>query len=266
MSEELEKLKSIGAQKIYEDTHIPVLHVKAILGHNFDGLLRVQFVGFISILEKEYHIDLSSLKSAGIAYFDDKEALNSDEGLLVLPQKKNKSNTIYMIIVISIFSIVMMYQSGFFGEEKVKEQVIDDVLIQKVQESIRPVNTIEDLNTTTENNLTNEANSTQNIIEPIEETQAVAKSFKIVTKSKVWLGYIDVQTNKKNQKTFQGEIQLDPEKKWLLILGHGYIKIFINGEEVTIESKNNIRYLYEDGSVKAISPSEFKRLNRGSKW
>ncbi len=266
MSEELEKLKSIGAQKIYEDTHIPVLHVKAILGHNFDSLQRVQFVGFISILEKEYHIDLTSLKSAGIAYFDDKEASSLDEGLLVAPQKKNKANTIYMIIVIVIFLIVMMYQSGFFGEEKVKEQVVDDVLIQKVQESIRPVNTLEDLNITVDNNITNEDNSTQKILEPIEDVEAVVKSFKIVTKSKVWLGYIDVQTNKKNQKTFKGEIQLDPEKKWLLILGHGYIKMFINGEEVTIKSKNNIRYLYEDGSVKAISLSEFKRLNRGSKW
>lgn len=266
MSEGLEKLKSIGAQKIYEDTHIPVLHVKAILGHNFDSLLRVQFVGFISILEKEYHIDLSSLKSAGIAYFDDKEAANLDEGLLVVPQNNTKSNTIYIIIAIAIFSIVMMYQIGFFGEKKVKEQVLDDVLIQKVQESIRPVNTIEDLSATTESNLTNEANTTQNILEPIEEVQAVEKSFKIVTKSKVWLGYIDVQTNKKNQKTFKGEMQLDPKKKWLLILGHGYIKIFINGEAVKIKSNDNICYLYEDSSVKAISLSEFKRLNRGSKW
>jgi len=38
MSEALDRLKKLGAQKIYEDTHIPINQVQAILYENFDGM------------------------------------------------------------------------------------------------------------------------------------------------------------------------------------------------------------------------------------
>ncbi|MDF1878804.1 hypothetical protein JHD46_04025 [Sulfurimonas sp. SAG-AH-194-C20] len=259
MSEELTKLKNFGAQKIYEDTHIPVLHVKAILEHNFDSLNRVQFLGFISILGREYVLDLSSLKSSGVAYFDDKDAQNLDESLFIAPKKNkiSKTNSILLVFVVTIFS---MYLLGAFSEKKVLEQPLDDVLIHKVQKTIKPVVILEDENSTIE------SNTTTLILEIAPELEEVVHSFKIYTKSKVWFGYIDVQTNKKKQTTFTGDINLDPQKKWLLIFGHGYIDMFINEEAVKIDSRDNIRYLYEDGTVKAISLQEFKKLNRGSKW
>ncbi|MDF1883719.1 hypothetical protein JHD49_07210 [Sulfurimonas sp. SAG-AH-194-C21] len=260
MSEELTKLKSLGAQKIYEDTHIPVLHVKAILEHNFDSLQKVQFLGFVSILEREYSLDLSSTKASGIAHFDDKDAENLDENLFIIPKKKKNSNATYSVIAIIIFIIVMVYKVGSFGEDQVKEQVVDDALIHKMQETMKPVVKVEEVNTTLE------VNTTQAIVEIIEPVEVIPKSFKIVTKSKVWVGYINVKTNQKKQKTFKGEIDLDPEKKWLLLFGHAYIDMYIDGEIVKVNSRDKIRFVYEDGSVEAISAKEFKKLNRGRKW
>ncbi|MDF1877035.1 hypothetical protein JHD47_04335 [Sulfurimonas sp. SAG-AH-194-L11] len=268
MSEELTKLKSLGPQKIYEDTHIPVQHVKAILEHNFDSLNRVQFLGFVSILEREYSLDLSILKASGIAYYDDKDAQKLDENIFIAPQKTNKSSTFYAIVAIIIFIIVMTYKMGFSGEEEQQEQEVNNTLIQKVQKTIKPVVVeelvvVEEINSTSESNESNEINEAQTIA---EETPQVVKSFKIVTKSKVWFGYIDVDTNKKRQKTFKGEIDLDPQKRWLLIFGHAYIDMYINGEQIKMNSRDKIRFLYEDGSVKAISTQEFRKLNRGRKW
>ncbi|MDQ7043088.1 MAG: hypothetical protein Q9M34_06100 [Sulfurimonas sp.] len=266
MSEELEKLKSLGAQKIYEDTHIPVLHVQAILYSSFDSLQRVQFLGFISILEREYHVDLSSLKASGTAYFDDLDAQKLDESLVVIPNKRKQKGSTYFVIFIVLVMMVIIYNLGDFNEEGIEEPKVDNVLIQKVQESIKP---LEEANTTIDVNSTINVTSTQDIVleeEELKEVQKLPQSFKIRAKSKVWFGYIDVATNKKNQKTFKGEIDLDPTKKWLLIFGHGYIDMFIDGKKVEINSRDNIRYLYENGSVKAITIDEFKKLNRGSKW
>ncbi|MDQ7066723.1 MAG: hypothetical protein Q9M40_01265 [Sulfurimonas sp.] len=118
MSEELEKLKSLGAQKIYEDTHIPVLHVQAILYSSFDSLQRVQFLGFISILEREYHVDLSSLKASGTAYFDDLDAQNLDESLVVIPNKKKQKSNIYLVIFIFLFGILIVYNLDYSSKEE----------------------------------------------------------------------------------------------------------------------------------------------------
>ncbi|CAI6157506.1 MAG: hypothetical protein SPLUMA2_SPLUMAMAG2_00690 [uncultured Sulfurimonas sp.] len=264
MSEELAKLKSLGAQKIYEDTHIPVLHVKSIFEHNFAKLQRVQFLGFVSILEREYSLNLSSLKASGIAFFDEKDATSLEEGLFVVPNEKKKTtNVIYLLIAIGI--VIVVYQLGYFGEEKPKEKKVDNALIQKVQKTIKPVKIVEELNTTKVNNITK---TKLTVIEVPEVVVKVAKSFKIFTKSKVWFGYIDVETNQKKQKTFRGEIDLDPNKKWLLLFGHGHnIDMFVNGELVKLRSRYyDIRFLYENSTVKMISLEEFKRLNRGRKW
>ena len=85
----LQRLKEIGAQKIYEDTHIPVEHIQAILHESFDGLSKIHFIGFISILQREYNIDLSELKNAGVAYYDEKNPLEETlkDGIFIAPKK-----------------------------------------------------------------------------------------------------------------------------------------------------------------------------------
>ena len=67
-------------------------------------------------------------------------------------------------------------------------------------------------------------------------------------------------------KTFTGEFDLDPNKEWLLIFGHGYINVIINSEQKKFNSKKTLRLLYKDGTVTQLSVDEFKRLNRGNSW
>lgn len=70
MSSDLEKLKEIGAQKIFEQTHITKEHIQAILHKSFEGLTKVQFQGFVSILEREYQVDLKDLKSDASEFYN----------------------------------------------------------------------------------------------------------------------------------------------------------------------------------------------------
>lgn len=52
VNEGFEKLGTIGAQKINEKTHISKYHVQALLHNNFDDMTKIQFLGFVSILER----------------------------------------------------------------------------------------------------------------------------------------------------------------------------------------------------------------------
>ncbi len=55
-------LQELGVKTISSATHIPIAHVESILNKEFEKFQKPQFFGFISILEREYKIDLSDLK------------------------------------------------------------------------------------------------------------------------------------------------------------------------------------------------------------
>jgi glyoxylase-like metal-dependent hydrolase (beta-lactamase superfamily II) len=100
---------------------------------------------------------------------------------------------------------------------------------------------------------------------PLEQ-MVPSQPLEILPRSRVWLGYIDVATNKKYQKTFSDALDLDADKEWLLLFGHGYVDLIVNGEKIHFSEKNNLRLHYKDGMLEKISLAEFKKINRGRKW
>ena len=66
MSEDFEKLKKIGVQRIHEATHISRIHAQAILNCSFEDMTKIQLNGFISILQREYSLDLSDLRDKSL--------------------------------------------------------------------------------------------------------------------------------------------------------------------------------------------------------
>lgn len=269
MDIELEKLNKLGAQKVAEDTHIPVVHIKALLTGTFNSFSRIQFLGFISILEREYGDKLTSTKNKGIEYFDEIDAQNIDDGLLVAPKRAKKKSASYIFIILFLFVVGLLSTLSVFEEKTLSEHKIDNSKIEKIHKNIeleKSLNPIE-LNTTSlDNNSTLEdanATSTENIIEtPV----LVEKSFTIVTPSKAWIGYIDLQTGEKFQTIFTKTFELDPKRDWLIIFGHPYVDMSVNGTLIDFGQRKNIRFVYENGSLITIDSAKYQELNKGSEW
>ena len=266
----LQRLKEIGAQKIYEDTHIPVIHIQALLHESFDGLTKLHFIGFISILQREYNIDLSELKNAGVAYYDEKNPVEetTQDGIFIAPKKHKNFTLFYILLAMVLFLVALYYSVEYANKSKDNTPHVDNTIINDAKKNINCVAT--DVNKTADENTTvADINKTQEKVQSapvVKEEKAVQNSLKIVARSKVWMGYIDVKTNKKYQKTFTGEFDLDPSKEWLLVFGHGYINIVTGSQEKRFNSKKTLRLLYKDGEIKELSFEEFKKLNRGSAW
>lgn len=261
MNEGLVKLREIGAQKISEKTYIPVEHIQAILHESYDGLNKVQFIGFISILEREYGLDLESVKLQGITHFDG-EQVTEDESIFIQPEPKHNKKLIFIVIAAIVFFLFFFV---FYDDSKesVKPAINENEVIQKVKEQV-----VEEANTTT----IEQNNTKLSVAEPMEEEQPAAqeevvkKSFVIKTNKKLWIGYIELETNKKSQTVFSKEFTLDPNKDWLLTLGHGYVDFEINGKTYSYKSQKGLKFLYKDGELRSISLAEFKKLNRGYVW
>jgi len=267
----LQKLKDIGAQKIYEDTHITVLHIKALLHESFDGLSKIHFIGFISILQKEYNIDLSELKSTGVAYYDERNPVETttEDGIFIAPKKSRNFTLFYILIAMVIFLVALFYTVEYVNKNMQNQIIVDNTTIHNAEKNINHFISDVNISKKDENKTVADVNVTQENLQSIsviKEEKTLQKSFKIVARSKVWMGYIDVETNKKYQKTFTGEFDLDPNKEWLLTLGHGYINVVINSEQKKFNSKKTLRLLYKDGTITELTFDEFKRLNRGNTW
>lgn len=100
----------------------------------------------------------------------------------------------------------------------------------------------------------------------IRELNKGKVGLKVLPVKKVWVGYIDMKTKKKHQTFATKELEIDPNKDWLLLFGGGHITLEVNYEIQKFSSKNNMRFKYEDGKLTKIGVEEFKRLNNGNKW
>jgi hypothetical protein len=292
MSEALEKLKSIGREKIYLDTHIPVDQIDAILNENFEKMSRVHFTGFLSIIEREYGEDLTSLKERGIAYYKERAAEDNtigDETLFTADSTKRNFTLIYIVIALILLVIAVFYTTRSAKETlDVAVPTTETKIVKAAKKSIH-LEANSDEENTTESDLSQEktlpsdessADENQTIIptvktEMIQEEQkapelekaaVVHHTFSIVPRKKVWLGYIDLSSGKKYQKIFSGRLDLDGNKEWLLYFGHGYVNLELDDTLKEFHDRHKLRLLYKDGTVKKISVSEFKKLNKGKAW
>ena len=279
MSEGLEKLQTIGAQKIHEKTHIPLEHVQGVLHGSFESLSKVQFLGFVSILERDYAIDLSELRSGGIKFFEEKSKRTLNKGVFMPQPKKSNFTSFYIFLALLVFAS-LIYITLQSPDEAVEKLEVDSSLIMDVQKDIEAASIQESNLTNAETNATlldtnetsDETNETLAEPEaaPVElsrsEALASADSLKIVTQKKLWIGYIDRAEDKHYNKTFVGELELDANKEWLLFFGHRFVDVIIKGEKFQVASQSRARFFYKDGVLKSVDAEEFKALNKGKEW
>jgi hypothetical protein len=256
-SEGFEKLKSIGAQKIHEKTHIAKYHVQSLLHNNFDEMTKIQFLGFVSILEREYGVHLDDLRERGLSHFLSRRVPQEENKVFLEPKKTASNAKLYIVLLIVLFVFGMVYNFSKTTQETIPDLAMhDNETIKIVQEEILKI----PLDTNLSDNAANEE-----VLE-IEQEPKPELSLKIIPNAKLWLGYIDLATHKKSQITTAEAIELDPTKEWLLSLGHGDISVDVHGTLQKYNSANNIRFLYRDGVLQEISFKEFKELNKGAVW
>jgi hypothetical protein len=268
MSEGFDKLKNIGIQKIHENTHISRVHIEAILSEDFSDMHKVQLLGFVSILEREYHLDLSELKDNALTYFEELHAGEEENRkVFVVPKRKKNLTPIYISVAIIIFAIIVFISmNSNSDDQKVKE--FDNQIIEKVSQDIDNIKADENISeAVVDENLSTVEEEVQEVTPEIkQEPKNEVKSLKIEPKVRVWLGYIDLENYKRHQKTFKDTLELDPSKDWLLAFGHGHLNIEVDGVIKKYKSKRNIRFSYINGELKEISLEEFKTLNKGNRW
>ncbi|MDD2905954.1 MAG: hypothetical protein PHH41_02535 [Sulfurimonas sp.] len=281
MSEGLAMLQKLGAQKISEETHISKRHVQALIDENFKLVQKVQFLGFISIIERDYQIDLGELRAKALAYYTQNVAIKTPVSVFIEKKSNKSSKGIYIFIVLIIFLAVTYYSFDSKSPavdlnvtqvESVTQEIEALVESNKTDENITDTNLSSlDTNSSDFSDEEMEINATLQTDEmlpvvPAKELGATTDSLKIIANKKLWFGYIELDTEDKKQVVFSESFELDPKKNWLLRLGHNNVEIELNGEKVSFEKSKNLQFLYKEGVLQQLSVSEFKKLNKDREW
>ncbi|NPA65376.1 MAG: hypothetical protein GXO11_00695 [Epsilonproteobacteria bacterium] len=280
MSDGLEKLRSIGAQKIHEDTHISLSNIQSILDENFEKIQKVQLLGFVSILEREYKIDLEPFREKVREYFETLEETQIpknyvQEEKLSLPLKhKLLIGLLFILLLVMIGSFYAVFSKKETKSENIEEHSQTLNMQKSDTQSSEPIITQKDLvqetNTTNTSAIVEEKEDLPKKAVEVQEHQkekkVIAPSFVIIPRTKVWLGYIDLTTHKKKQTVTKNPIELNASRNYLLTFGHGYIDVKLGDEIKNFKKAKSIKFLYEDGVLKEISSDEFRARNKGKLW
>lgn len=263
---DIQKLHDIGAQKIFEQTHIAKKFVEDILNENFTTMNKIQFTGFISILEREYSVDLHALRDKY------NEALNiatgvDNEPFVVSAQEtpeSSKNKPFYIIGAIVVVGIILTLMTSSDTSEK-KDVPTEKVVVSETV--VLESTTIEEAKA----NLNHLGNTTVSRVQKEEIPEVVVEpmhlgKFEVIPRSKLWIGIVDIETYVRTQKLGSVPFELASDKDWLLVMGHGYVNFEVNGEELKYKDENKVWFSYENGSLSKLTRSEFKEKNRGKAW
>lgn len=292
------KLKELGSKTIASDTHIQVAHVESILNKEFEQFQKPQFFGFLSILEREYKVDLSPLKQEYLFARAEEEINNettydiADSAPKIFENKKallkNKKvvygavGTVAVLLVVLLFSLIDLSPST---EQKIeinntaidqakKNLNIEPVHVANVEEMLHD-NDVEsaeygqdaDINSSVTNDQAGNVKSTIDMNEPVSSTEPMMPLYlRIVPRGKLWLGIINAETHKRRVETITAPLVLDPNKNWLIVTGYGHLDMDCGDTTKKYREDNKLLFLYENGICQVIDDEEFKARNKGKLW
>ena len=349
-------LKSLDISEISNRTFIHEEELKKFLSGDFEGINKTKAMGFIQIIQREYHIDLSDLKDKYISYLDEhKSDIKEPKASLIMEEvqseerKKGFFSLLFLIIAIgAIAYLVDKYDllnftnpndiktAEVLNKEEVKDvklnleklsqpQKPEIVKEQKKEEKVvasestdtqakedtntnedlslnnvlTPEKTVQESEDETANTQENSQNSddldlsklNEDLATPTEEntdeqtknlqtdttdedntntsnTEAVTHELYIIPNSKVWIGTIELDTlEKKDFLAPKGKkVDIDTSKNQLIMIGHKFIKIYLDGKLVHFKRRGPVRFKYIDGELTEINRREFNKLAKGRQW
>lgn len=265
-----EDLQSLGANVIHEQTHIARSKLELVLNKSFSELTRLQFMGFISILEREYGIDLSPIRDEYDEYVQEHPDVIIPKASVIL---QGESSSRRKWVFGGIIAIVVLIALGSIIQGRLSIEPSENII--KLGSS-----NVEVVDQNTDAIVQLEANTT--VSSPVAETNvSVVKhelnvsnepsvnfesAVSIKPIAKVWVGMMDLASGVKTQKITNEPILLDGSKNTLFMFGHGRLEITTPQGKKTLKERNTVWFSYENAKLTQLTHDQFVAKNNGTNW
>lgn len=269
-----EDLQALGIEKVHEQTHISRDKLELVMGKAYGEIGRVQFMGYISILEREYGIDLNEIKEEYKAFYNDNAYMLAPKPSVIL---QANSNSKPKWVVAGIGLIALLIVGGYILQGKLTTAPQEDVM-HLTTAAVEVVDQNSDANVS-------DLNETNTSVAPVAvpevapvlapdmnksvkpaKTLVLVKELSILPKYKVWYGIIDVASGEKTQGVTKDPITIDTAKNLLIVMGHGRVEIAYPDGKTQLDDRNTVYFASEQGAMKQITHKEFLERNGGKNW
>ena len=270
--------------EVFHKTYIAPKVLKNLLNGEFDKIgSRAKALGFVNILERELHLDLSELREMIQNYYDthQEEPIQQKTQEPISKEESTSSLKYFVGVVVLLVLIGAYWGYAKFGTTKKS--------VHSIQKSSEEVHSTQSSVSSKEDNMsatapvlkTNESNaSEENISQPsVQESNESNEStnsekiasFKppsivLIPKKKLWVGIIYLDNYKKKVYITDSPIELNTSRDQLIVTGHGLFELGIDNNITDYKKRHKVRFLYRAGEIEEIDAKTFKEYNRGKNW
>lgn len=298
-------LEEIGLKKVSDETHIEQKYIRYMVDCDFDRLNRINTLGFVKILSREYNINLDDWVTAFEEYWQENRlSPEDDEKIFIVMDTGKKSKKFFLFVLFIVFASIGYFTYTIFTKQSdsqsVAEQTLQNNLIMQNQNSVIEQNmtTLEDnqtiqteqvvsetiLNASTESsndvvvqaevqaveeNITVEDDSKIDIINTpkTEFTSATFKEQAVINpKTELWIGVIYLDNFERRSFLGKGNFSIDISRNQIVTTGHGSFDLKAEQGDLSYNRQSPVRFEVIEGRIKEISWSKFKELNKGNSW
>jgi len=287
----IETLKRIGVPDLSMRTHISPDNMHKLLEGEFDAFSAIQFNGFVTIIEREFDVDLTEWRqqfaASGPAPQEPLAASDEDPFANAAKSKRRQRLTVAALVAALLVVIVVTYIVLGTGGKTEKFEV-NNTAIDQARATMAAMNTTAAPSTRDEADAIQEAHQAEAGVQLAAEPNATVaeangtdaavaaavpvenSAFEDVilrpTSTSIWVGVIDAKTHKRSVYTTEEPVRLDGTKAWLIVTGHGYFSLDCGGKEQKFEQSERVLLAYEGGVCSQLDETEFRARNKGRVW
>jgi hypothetical protein len=143
-----EILEENSVKSISQKTNISEINLNTLAAGEFDKLKRVNTMGFISILEREYKADLSVLKKQASEYYENNIDEESVTISLPLPEEKKGRSKWFRLLILGLTLYTVWYFFTQFDKTLLSKYLpfTQEEISRIVDEDIKKELSIENMN------------------------------------------------------------------------------------------------------------------------
>jgi len=282
-------IEKYGLDAVSKKTRISKKNLEKLLKKEFSSFSKPMALGFVSILEREYKYDFSSMKEDIVKWFEENGTANKNNVVFPPPEDENsKWIAILPIVAVAIFGFYL-YQNEFVYQNNVdrtvKKEVVTDIEKNKTQTNEKSSTIFKPKDDANDSNISKEIvknsieeNSTdisQEIEIKKEEKKSKSKDEAFVMPEniiihptkKIWIGVVNLKNWKRYTITTPNDHVIEADSNKLIITGHGFFSIDdLSGNNIKYDDRKKHFFILKDEKLVEVNESKFKKLNGGKIW
>lgn len=269
-----QELTKIHVSDIVEKTHIRADTVRAIVQKDFGQIHAVKARGFISILEREYNLDLDEWIHEYMDFKREESHGTTNQGYFVVAEQsdeeqKSKAKKWGISILVLVALVIIGYGLSTLSISATPSADSNtDIPLFEMNQTV-DTNDSNDTNDTNsslvsvvEANISEYNTTVNNQVPTVTDTAADGT---VTPGKKIWIGLRNV-----SEKSFQSINGMEPfvlnsQKEYLLQAGHGFFTIQFAGKTYKPQTMHFTRLYISNGVIREVSKSEFEQMEKKAK-